>query len=228
MRLVRKHAKRGSGFADLFATFAKPITDQFEQGKRTFNALIYGLTDFNKAVRDVLAKYGDMPITEIKICRNPVSAGVQTALNVVSLGAFKKRLERQAYDNVYHLFALITVQDGTILTLDKQAQLTLKIGSKSYKDSVSVSPPFTTLNTMLNNTKQEMGNEAFFGYNSRTNNCQGFLWKFLKSNGKTSPELRAFIMQDVNQLFDKDLESFAKFVTDLGSKVSTLQYGGDV
>jgi hypothetical protein len=81
---------------------------------------------------------------------------------------------------------------------------------------------------MLNNTKQEMGNEAFFGYNSRTNNCQGFLWKFLKSNGKASPELRAFIMQDVNQLFDKDLESFAKFVTDLGSKVSTLQYGGDV
>jgi hypothetical protein len=35
-------------------------------------------------------------------------------------------------------------------------------------------------------------------------------------------------MQDVNQLFDKDLEGFAKFITDLGSKVSTLQYGGDI
>jgi hypothetical protein len=223
MRIVK-----GRGFADLFKTITEPLTEQFEQGKRTFNALAFGLTDFNKAVRDVLEKYGDMPITEIKICRNPVSQGVKMALNVVSLGAFKKRLERQAYDDVYHLFALITVQDGTVLTLDKQAQITLKVGSKTYKDSVNVPPPFTTLNTMLNNTKQEMGNDAFFGYNSRTNNCQGFLWKFLKSNGKTSPDLRAFIMQDVNQLFDKDLEGFAKFVTDLGSKVSTLQYGGDV
>jgi hypothetical protein len=147
---------------------------------------------------------------------------------VVSLGAFKQRLERQAYDDVYHLFALITVQDGTVLTLDKQSQITLKVGSKTYNHSVSVPPPFSTLNTMLNNTKQEMGTDAFFGYNSRTNNCQGFLWKFLKSNGKTSLELRAFIMQDVNQLFDKDLESFAKFITDLGSKFSTLQFGGRV
>jgi len=228
MRLVRKHAKRGSGFADLFATFTKPITDQFEQGKRTFNALIYGLTDFNKAVRDVLEKYGNMPITEIKICRSPVSQGVKTALDVVSLGAFKKRLERQAYDNVYHLFALITVQDGTVLCLDKQSQVTLVVGSKSYKDSINVPPPFTTLNTMLSNTKQEMGNNSFFGYNAKTNNCQGFLWNFLESNGKPSPELRAFVMQDVNQLFDKDLESFSKFITDLGSKISTLQFGGRI
>jgi hypothetical protein len=223
MRIIR-----GRGFQDLFKKITEPLTEQFEQGKRTFNALAFGLTDFNKVVRSVLAKYGDMPITEIKICRNPVSQGVKTALNVVSLGAFKQRLERQPYDDVYHLFALITVQDGTVLTLDKQAQITLKVGSKTYKDSVNVPPPFTTLNTMLSNTKQEMGTDAFFGYNSRTNNCQGFLWKFLKSNGKTSPDLRAFIMQDVNQLFDKDLEGFAKFITDLGSKVSTLQYGGDI
>jgi hypothetical protein len=227
MRLVRKHAKRGSGFANLLKQITDPLAERFEQTKKTVNAL-FNLTDYNKAVRDVLAKYGDMPITEIKICRNPVSTGVKTALNIVSLGAFKQRLERQPYDDIYHLFALITVQDGTVLTLDKQAQITLKVGSKAYKDSVNVPPPFTTLNTMLSNTKQEMGTDAFFGYNAKTNNCQGFLWNFLKSNGKTSPELRAFVMQDVNQLFDKDLESFSKFITDLGSKVSTLQFGGRV
>ena len=223
MRIVRKDA-RGAGFADLF----KPLTDHFEQGKKTFNALVYGLTDYNKAVRDVLEQYGNEKIKSIKVCRNPVSSTVQTALNVVSLGAFKKRLERSPHDDIFHLFALITLEDGTVLCLDKQSQITLKVGSKPYKDSIDVSPPFTTLNEMLDKTKEHMGNDAFFGYNANGNNCQNFLFKFLMTSGKATPEIKQFILQDVKSLFDDNLEYFSKLVTDLGSKVSTLQYGGDV
>jgi hypothetical protein len=219
MRVVR-----GRGFEDLF----KPITERFEQGKKTFNALIYGLTDYNAAVREVLSRYGNEPIKAIKICRNPVSSAVQTAMNVVSFGAFKKRLERSPHDELYHLFALITFEDGTVLTLDKQSQITLKVGNKIYKDSIDVSGPFTTLNEMLDKTKAHMGNDAFFGYNANGNNCQNFLFKFLMTSGKATPEIRSFILQDVKSLFDDNLEYFSKFITDLGSKVSTIQYGGDV
>jgi hypothetical protein len=215
---------RGGGFADLF----KPITDRFEQGKKTLTALVYGLSDYNKAVRDVLSQYGDQQIKSIKICRSPVSSAVQTAMNVASLGAFKKRLERSPHDELYHLFALITLEDGTVLTLDKQAQITLKVGNKTYKDAVNVAPPFTTLNEMLEKTKAHMGNNAFFGYNANGNNCQNFLFKFLMTSGKATPEIKAFILQDVKSLFDDNLEYFSKFVTDLGSKISTIQYGGDV
>jgi hypothetical protein len=69
------------------------------------------------------------------VCRSPVQQTVQEAMNLVSLGAFKKRLSRQSYDEIYHLFALITLEDGTVLTLDKQAILTLKVGNKNYQDS---------------------------------------------------------------------------------------------
>ena len=227
MRLVRKHIK-GEGFADLFRQVVSPLTDKFNQTKKTFNALAFGLTDYNAAVRSVLEQYGDQPIKSILVCRNPVSSAVQTALNVVSLGAFKKRLERSPHDDIFHLFALITLADGTVLTLDKQAQITLKVGSKTYKDSIDVSPPFTTLNEMLDKTKAHMGNDAFFGYNANSNNCQHFLLKFLMTSGKATPEIQTFILQDVKSLFDDNLEYFSKFVTDLGSKVSTLQYGGDV
>ena len=223
MRIVRRNV-RGGGFADLF----KPITDRFEQGKKTLTALVYGLSDYNKAVRDVLSQYGDQQIKSIKICRSPVSSAVQTAMNVVSLGAFKKRLQRSPHDELYHLFALITLEDGTVLTLDKQAQITLKVGNKTYKDAVNVAPPFTTLNEMLEKTKAHMGNSAFFGYNANGNNCQNFLFKFLMTSGKATPEIKTFILQDVKSLFDDNLEYFSKFVTDLGSKISTIQYGGDV
>jgi len=223
MRIVRRNV-RGTGFADLF----KPITDRFEQGKKTLTALVYGLSDYNATVRGVLSRYGDEQIKSIKVCRIPVSSAVQSAMNVVSLGAFKKRLERSPHDELYHLFALITLEDGTVLTLDKQAQITLKVGNKAYKDSVDVSPPFTTLNEMLDKTKAHMGNDAFFGYNANGNNCQNFLFKFLMTSGKATPEIRTFILQDVKSLFDDNLEYFSKFVTDLGSKISTIQYGGKV
>ena len=223
MRLVR-----GRGFGDLFRQIVKPITDRYEQAKKTFNALAFGITEYSKAFRDVLSRYGDVPIKCIMVCRSPVQQAVQEAMNLVSLGAFKKRLSRQSYDEIYHLFALITLEDGTVLTLDKQAILTLKVGNKNYQDSINVSQPFTNLNEMLEKTKSSMGNDAFFGYNAKSNNCQVFLFQFLQANGKATPQLRSFIVQDVDSLFDDNLEYFSKLVTDLGSKVSTLQYGGDV
>ena len=206
--------------------FFKKLTKQFEQGKRTVNALVYGLTDYNKSVRDVLKVYGNMPITSIKICRQPVSGAVQAAMNAVSLGSFNKRIERASYDEIFHLFALITI-NGTVLTLDKQAQIMLKVGSKPYKDSMDVSGPFSNLNTMLQNTKDAMG-DRFFTYDAKSNNCQVFISSFLKANQKINPQLNEFIMQDVSSLFDPSLESKSNFVTNLGSKIATLQYGGDV
>ena len=106
------------------------------------NTLIYDLTDYNAQFRNVFEQYENIPIKSIMVCRSPVQQAVQEAMNVVSLGAFKKRLSRQSYDNIYHLFALITLEDGTVLTLDKQSQLTLKVGNKPYQDSIDVSPPF--------------------------------------------------------------------------------------
>ena len=223
MRVVR-----GRGFGSLFATFTQPLVDKFEQGKKTFNALAFGLTDYNKAVRDVLEQYGDIPIKSMLICRNPVSEFVKTGLDVLSFGQFKKRLANQPYDTIYHLFCLITLEDGTKLVLDKQSQVTLKISNKSYKDSAVVTPPFTNLDEMLNNTRKSMGDSQFFGYDSLANNCQNFLFRFLKANGKLTPELKNFIVQDVKDLFDADLEKKSRFITDLGSKIATIQYGGDI
>ena len=176
MRLVRK-SLRGSGIADIFRKVVEQLKEKYEQTKKTVNAL-FNLTDYNAQFRKVLEQYGNKPIKSIKVCRSPVQQAVQEAMNVVSLGAFKKRLSRQSYDAIFHIFSLITLEDGTVLTLDKQSQLTLKVGSKSYQDSIDVSPPFSTISEMLNNTRKSMGDSLFFGYNAKSNNCQVFLYKF--------------------------------------------------
>jgi hypothetical protein len=43
--------------ADLLRQVVQPLTNQFEQGKKTFNALVFGLTDFNAQFRKVLEQY---------------------------------------------------------------------------------------------------------------------------------------------------------------------------
>ena len=103
MRLVRK-SLRGSGIADIFRQVVQPLTEKYEQTKKTVNTLIYGLSDFNAQFRKVLEEYGNKPIKSIMVCRSPVQQAVQEAMNVVSLGAFRKRLSRQSYDQIYHLF----------------------------------------------------------------------------------------------------------------------------
>ena len=226
MRIVRKRVK-GEGFADMLRQVVNPLVDRFNQTKRTIAAL-YQLTDYNKTVMSVLEQYGDLPIKSMLICRNPVSEFVKTGLDVLSLGAFKKRLGRASFDDIFHLFCLVTLEDGTVLSLDKQSQISLAVGSKPYKDSVSVAPPFSTINEMLSNTRKSMGDSLFFGYDGVSNNCQNFLFQFLKSNGKLKPYLNNFIVQDVKDLFDTDLVGKSRFITDLGSKVATLQYGGGV
>ena len=121
MRIVRKRVK-GEGFADMFRQVVNPLVDRFNQTKRTIGAL-YQLTDYNKTVRSVLEQYGDLPITSVLICRNPVSEFVKTGLDVLSLGAFKKRLGRASFDDIFYLFCLVTLEDGTVLSLDKQSQV---------------------------------------------------------------------------------------------------------
>ena len=48
MRIVR-----GRGFGSYFKNFTQPLIDKFDQTKRTFNALAFGISDYNAAVRSV-------------------------------------------------------------------------------------------------------------------------------------------------------------------------------
>ena len=60
----------------------------------------------------------------------------------------------------------------------------------------------------------------FYTYNAFKNNCQNFVISVLDANGLTTPDVRAFVFQPVEELLKEQpewTEDFSKSITNLGS-----------
>jgi len=188
---------------------------------------VQGPSRLSASVRAILEKHGNKPISKAVIIRTPVSSPVKDALNVVSLGEFKKRLSKQPYDEIFHLFMLFTV-DGTTISLEKNAIITMQVNPNRTGDSREVEVPAgLTLNQLMEATSMKMG-KKFIPYASNSNNCQSLILNVLRANGMDTPALEAFVKQDTNQLFDDYLRKFSNTITDLGARVATVQDGASI
>ncbi len=73
-----------------------------------------------------------------------------------------------------------------------------------------------------------MGEERFYDYDGKSNNCQGFLNAVLNSNGLSTSESRDFIMQNTQEIFDdmpEYVHSIATGITDISAFSDWLLYG---
>lgn len=196
-------------------------------------AVIFGRNDYPPKVRNILKKVGMKKPKSIIIKRTPVSGLLTGALSAFSLGKFGKRMER-AFDELFHLFIDITLDDGSRVGLEKNEVINMDISPKNRpkteSKNVNTSMPDLTIDEMLDNTEKYMGKKNFFGYSARDNNCQDFIVAFFKSNNIGDASDFDFIKQDTKSLF-KDLPSLRKLsntITDLGAKVNVITTGAGV
>ena len=188
-----------------------------ESMKQFSEAMLRGSNNYTTQVIDLIKKYGDNPIMKMEIKRSPVRKMVVKALDVLSLGKFEKE---NPYDTLWHLYILLTLDDGNILRLEKNSVLSLKLNAKDdeHTESMAVEYPkdrLITLNTILEKTRQYMG-KKYFLYNAKGNNCQDFLRSVLVSNDLGTPDEIAFIKQSTRDIFNKSpdyLRRFALFTT---------------
>jgi len=202
-------------------------TQLVDKGKEAVASVTAKPTKVSAKVRGILKKMGDIPIKSATIVRSPVQSVVQQAINFVSGGEFKKAIADQPYDTIFHLMIVMTLEDGSSWSLEKNAIITLRPtkGRSGESSPVSVPSGFT-LNKGLEKTAEAMG-EAYATYSARDNNCQDFILSFLKSNGMGDAKDYTFVKQDVKTLFGKTdfLRKFTNTVTDIGAKVTTLIEG---
>jgi hypothetical protein len=199
---------------------------------KTSTEIIYGRNDYPIEQQRIIDKYGEKQITNIKIGRTPLPSILTKILNVVSLGAFNKIIQRSPYDDLFHLFCILTLSNGSVikLLLEKNEAINMKIISNynpknaEYVDVGSVSN--VTLNELLNNARKVQGSD-FFKYNATTNNCQDFLIAVLKGSKILNDNLRSFIKQDVKSIF-KSLPITKKImntITGIGGTVDIIKKG---
>ena len=194
--------------------------------------LVYGRTDYPQDQKNLIGDLGDMTVRHIRIGRTPLPTLLNTAINIATLGAFKKALNRSPYDKLYHLFIILTLDNGKTMLLEKNAAINMQLNpptppkGTTYMD-VNAIPSTLTFKLLLENTKTLMGTK-FFPYDSIKNNCQDFILSVFKANHLLTQPIVDFVKQDVNGLFKNfnNTKKLMNVVTNLGGVADIAMKGG--
>jgi hypothetical protein len=200
---------------------------------KTTKEVIYGRSDYPIQQQRIIDNYGNKIIKNIKIGRTPLPSILTKIINMVSLGAFNKLVERSPYDDLFHLFCILTLDNGSVvkILLEKNEAINMKVVSNynpKNAEYVEVSrvPSNLTFNDLLNNARKLQGSK-FFKYQSDTNNCQDFLIAVLKGSSMLNDSLSKFIKQDVKSIFKKlpITQKIINTLTNLGGTVDIVKKG---
>ena len=164
-----------------------------------------------KSVKNALNQIGDKKVISARLGRTPVQAVIQGALKVVA---------NVPYDDLFHLFIELTLDNGQKWVLEKIERINLVKEDRSKKQGAEFTSSFPvnkTVDELFQNTKNRMG-DKFLPYQSASNNCQYFIMGVLDGNGLNNSERTSFVKQDTKAIFEKNpaLRKFANTLTDIG------------
>lgn len=205
-----------------------------------------------RKVREVLEKVGDNTVLKIQLGRTPVEAFLILFLNLISKYKFVKKQVELGYDEIYHNYLLITIQNekgpavlqtmiansediipSTVYKLDKAHRIRLMKPEypAEFVDiyDIPVTPNKTfTLNRLI--TTASNVDKHFYLYDAANNNmCQTFVENIVDINGLTSNIIDeatriALKPQDARALIATlgSRSDIVKHVTDLGGTLDKL------
>jgi hypothetical protein len=165
--------------------------------------------DFNPIIRKLMAVIGDKPITAMVVIREPVKQYVDILSNIITLGEMNKYKSQYNIDNLFHLYAVATLSDGTLIKYEKNEEINIETMKSiptvndNFKFVCEMPKQQLTFNIMFNKTISKIGKEKFYKYNALTTNCQKFIYDNLSLNGFNDKGLKDFIIQDLSQLATK-------------------------
>ena len=96
------------------------------------------LTSRPGVVDRLIKQYGDRRVMQVTILRKPVQGGVQKLLNLITLGGFNRAKNEMKYDEVYHLYVNMTLDNGQTIGIEKKSKRKCSGGRFSYSRFRSV------------------------------------------------------------------------------------------
>ena len=220
------HDYNGQGFFDSLKSGIKNVYGRVK-------GFVTGVRDdYMPSVRKLLQEIQGKKIVKMIVVRDPIKEEIHMLANAISMNEINKFKKEVSIDDLYHLFAVCTLDDGQMIRFEKNAEIeAFKISKIQQIDKSNifecVVPNQISLNELLDNTRQKIGDRLFFDYNAMTNNCQDFIYNCLYHNGyeSTNPKMKSFIKQDLTKLA-KNMSSTSKTImntlTDLGKKTNIL------
>ena len=202
------------------------VKDLFDRVKAIFTG---PRSDASPKVRKFLETHGDRKITQMQVVRDPVVSMVQKFVNFITLGAFDRVKKELNYDDVFHLFMQVKLDNNEYYTIQKNHVVEIdKINSWRVENNmpVSLNKEITILHLFAQGKR--VHGDKFWMYDAKTNNCQDFILSLLMGNALLNSELEKFIKQDAVTIF-KGMpgyaEKIAKFLTDTAGKADVVING---
>jgi hypothetical protein len=188
---------------------------------------LFGSNRLPKSFRDTLEKHKEKTIKNIRVCREPIAKAVSMFANLVTGGTFNKYADQQGPDGFFHVFSILTLDDGTTLIHEFNERPVLQISNKQPSDKaecVSVDAN-VQLGEFIGKSIKKRGEDKYIEYDPLQNNCQDHLLASLQANNLATPELTKFLKQDLDDMIEAT-PSFSKIiasgVTSLGGKLTQL------
>jgi hypothetical protein len=186
--------------------------------------------DYPPKVRELIARVGDRPIVEMYVRRDAISAPINTALNLLTLGKWAEVRRRYHYDELFHLAIEVVVRAAS--NTESEARYVVE-----KNQVINVAPPIPTkptteflpvplggrgftINGLLNGAKSRMG-PNFFIYDAYTNNCQDFIMNILLSAGLANPTLTAFVKQPLEKALS-EMPGYTSGITKAATNLGAL------
>lgn len=199
--------------------------------------------DYRPQDRRLLQQIGNKQVTGLIVGRKPIFEFINSILNVLSFGNWKQGMKQYGYDKFFHLFIRVFYIDDTgkikSIKIEKNEVITISEFefSKNKDDEymqLNIHNINLTINQLLNNTRNMMGDTLYFSYNPFTNNCQNFILNMLRANNilQQNPDAQAFIYQDKISEIIKNVnplaQKFSTSVTDTLHQANILTEGAGI
>lgn len=160
---------------------------------------------------------GHKQMVHFKVCRTPVNKIVQKVLNMMTRGKIDEVKKKYNYDDMYHLYVIITFSDGKRYELQKNQIVEIKpYSGKTQTNSTCKESNVNgyVFNDIMKKLEKKYPNTLYL-YEGWSSNCQDFLNKFTL---ESRINMTDFIMQYWKDPFEKKhMRKLGRFATDLSA-----------
>ena len=163
---------RGKGIQEVFNSVKDATTNAYNNATSYVNNIMHGHERLSPKVQGILNQVGNSVISSIVIGRTPVQSIITGIIKTVS---------STPYDQLFHLFIIMTTTDGKQVLLEKNERINMDINRNVGGERITVPrvPSGLTINQLMNNTASYMG-DRFIPYSAKSSNCQDLSSEFLK------------------------------------------------
>jgi len=200
------------------------------------SSVIPELSQYSDGVKNVLNKYGNFGIVKMTIEKQPVNSKIMFLVNKITDNQLRELMVKHNIDAYYHISLCVDVIDdiGRILSfrIEKNENISIipyePISNSQYLN-VQLDMVPRTMNTILTQTRLDIGEAHFYLYRFDSWNCADFIMEILRSNNLLTQQSQDFIYQNT-EILRKEIKKSTRdrlhLITKLASRISHLRGRG--